>query len=279
MDRDMTENVNDAVKKRALPQWATKLLIWCLPTLGVLSGLVLIIFIKGYIVEWRSFFFLIPVALSGLIITRLILLFRSYRSDGAKILISIVWIVILCFLFVWSLLVFSSMESHTCTTKNAQSRFEEYVDKTISDALSEPLDLGDPESVELHNYKWPIWIFESRSYTLLCKYDDAGYNTAKTALETRYSFRTEPLYAGAVDKGKNSYIEPGVTIGGYRFRFLRPTDNDDKVIEFYKRCLLAVTNDEKREIGYILFEDFDLDVADDLNHFINDYCGWKYVCD
>ena len=65
-----------------------------------------------------------------------------------------------------------------------------------------------------------------------------------------------------------------------RGHVLRPEDGEKGYYDtFYKRCLLVVTNDTEREIGYISFMDMDLELheARDLAEFVNEYCGWKYI--
>ena len=73
-------------------------------------------------------------------------------------------------------------------------------------------------------------------------------------------------------------IEPYTRIGDDFFRVLLPRDGEREFTdEFYKGCILIVTNDVRHEIGYIAFSDFDLDMAEDLAEFLNDYCGWEHI--
>ena len=109
--------------------------------------------------------------------------------------------------------------------------------------------------------------------------DEAEYAKEKAELETRYSFRTEPLHSKdtAFDPDAKE-LDPVFDIGNDHFRFIMPNDEYDGYCgDFFKGCTIVVTNDEEHEIAYIVFKDQDLDVADDLTEFVNDTCGWKYV--
>lgn len=213
----------------------------------------------------------------GLIITRLIFLFRSCRAVGAKVWRCAVWIILTIVLFFFSLFFLSLGEHHRVTEVNAQQEFEEAVEQVYPEALPAPLELGSPKSIVLHKYLDYLVIFQTRSYTLLCQYDDADYSAAISALENRYRFRTELLDNRYHDDPDKNLIEPYIEIEDDHFRFLYPNDADDQSWDFYKRSILVVTNDVEHEIGYILFDDIDLDYVDDLTEFINEYCGWKYV--
>ena len=175
--------------------------------------------------------------------------------------------------------------NHTQTDKNALAEFEKAVSKlylsgdNVPAELLIPQEIGEPSTTEFHSYTTAAYIFESRAYTLLCRYDEAEYAKEKAALETRYSFRTEPVYSEDTLISKNAKeLEPEFDIGGDHFRFIMPNDEYEGYMGvFFKGCSLVVTNDERHEIAYIVYKDTDLDVADDLVEFVNDTCGWKYV--
>lgn len=275
----------DAVEKKPLlPPWAVKALIWCGPTLFFL---LVDTAIFGLVPEKETVatFCLIP--LFGLMVSRLIFLFRSRRSVGAKIALAILWLLLQALLWVIALLFPINLYHHT--RSEAQERFETYFSKlyylstTPQDTpkrLLFPLELGTPEALEYHSYdEIVLSVFHSSSCTLLCRYSDADYETANAALEARYRFRTELMdteYASGNKQVKQ--IEPFVRIGDDFFRVLLPRDGEREFTDdFYKGCILIVTNDVRHEIGYIAFADMDLDVAEDLAEFLNDYCGWKHI--
>ena len=266
--------MEEVKQKRPLPDWAVKLLIWVGPSLALLLlhmwgfGLVLS---EG---TWITFC-LVPIF--GLILTRLVFLFCSRRPAADKTWRTILWVIVLVIL--WFFALFFPRELHRCTRIRPRERFEAAYCEIFPEDRLLPLELGEPESVECHSYVWSVLIFESHSRTLLCRYGAADYPEAKAALEARYRFRTKPLDTEWDAPGKEvKQIEPYTSIGDDSFRFLLPGDGDDLYGDrFYKRCLLVVTNDARHEIGYVLFDDFDLDVAEDLGEFLMGYCGWRYI--
>lgn len=260
--------------RRGMPKWVQNLLIWCCPAIVLIAVFLCISHsysVLGYIIVCGSLLIL------GLIVTRLIFLFRSHRTIGGKVWRCIVWALVLIVLSLITLFISSIGTNYRSTRIFAKHRFEAEVERVLPDALPLPLELDSPESVVLHKYMINYIMFSTYARTLLCRYDDKTYETAKAALESRYSFRTELLdnrYAHDPDK---QLLAPYAEIGDDHFRLLYPNDGDDQARKFYKRSVWIVTNDAEREIGYILFDDFDMDYVNDLTEFFNDYCGWKYV--
>lgn len=272
-----------AEKKNLLPSWAVKALIWCGPTLFFL---LVDTAIFGLVPEKETVatFCLIP--LFGLMVTRLIFLFHSRRSVGAKIALAVLWLLLQALLWIVALLFPINLYHHI--RSDAPERFENqfsklyYLSPTNQDTPSSllfPLELGTPEALEYHSYDKVAFIFLSQSRTLLCRYGEEEYEAAKTALETRYRFRTELMDTEHSFGDKQvKQIEPYTRIGDDFFRVLMPRDREREFDgAFYKFCILIVTNDVRHEIGYIAFSDFDLDVAEDLAEFLNDYCGWEHI--
>ena len=260
--------MEESKQKRRFPHWVTDLLIWCVPSL--ILG-VLFICIPGLILDRWTILTLLPVLLLGLIITRLIFLFRSHRTVWAKIWRIVVWLALAFVVFFFG--TFFPIKLHRSTQTDAQSKFEASVNRILPDALSAPLDLGSPKTVVLHGYLEADGIWMSNSYTLLCQYDAADYEAAKAALETKHSFRTELLNTGV----KGVMVEPYVSIGNDFFRLLWPLDGGKESFAFYKESLFLVTNDVEHRIGFIVFQDIDLDYVDDLTEFLNEWCGWKHI--
>lgn len=260
--------MEETEQKRRLPDWAVKLLIWVGPSLALL---LLHVWGFGLVLSGGTWITFCLVPVFGLILTRLVFLFCSRRPAADKTWRTILWVIVLVILWFFSL--FFPRELHRCTRVKPQERFEAaYCEIFPKDSLL-PLELGTPESTECHSYVWSALIFESHSRTLLCRYEEADYPQARAALEVRYKFRTEPLATG----GEHS-IEPRAQVGDDSIRVLLPGDGDNLYGDrYYKRCLLVVTNDVRHEIGYVLFEDVDLDVAEDLGKFLMGYCGWRYI--
>ncbi len=275
--------MDTAEKKPLLPSWAVKAMIWCGPTLFFL---LVDTAIFGLVPEKETVatFCLIP--LFGLMVTRLIFLFRSRRSVGAKIALAVLWLLLQALLWFFALLFPINLYHHTRSDapERFEARFSEMHFMAIrpesrAKSLLFPLELGTPEALEYHFYDKYAFIFLSQSCTLLCRYGEGEYEAAKAAVEARYSFRTELMdteYASGNKQVKQT--EPYTRIGDDFFRVLLPRDEEREFTDdFYKGCILIVTNDVRREIGYIAFADMDLDVAEDLAVFLNDYCGWKHI--
>ena len=275
--------MDTAESRRLLPPWVVKTLIWCGPTLFFLL-VDTVVFGLAPEKETVATFCLIP--LFGLMVTRMIFLFRSRRSLGAKIGLTILWLLLQALLWIFAL--FFPINLYHYSQEAAPEQFENHFSKlyflctTPQDTpkrLLFPLELGTPETQEFHSYDKHAAIFLSQSCALLCSYAEEDYEAAKAAVEARYRFRTELMdteYASGYKQVKQ--IEPFVRIGNDFFRVLLPRDGEREFTDdYYKGCILIMTNDVRREIGYIAFADMDLDMAEDLAVFLNDYCGWKHI--
>lgn len=276
--------MDTAEKKPLLPPWVLKALIWCGPTLFFLLVDTVIF---GLVPEKETVatFCLIP--LFGLMVSRLIFLFRSRRSTGARIGLAVLWLLLQALL--WFVALFFPINLYHCVREDAPERFESHFSKLYylstnpqdtPKRLLFPLELGVPESLEYHSYDMmSLYFFHSSSCTLLCRYENEEYEAAKAALEARYCFRTELMdteYASGDKQVKQ--IEPYACIGDDFFRVLLPRDGEREFTDdYYKGCILIMTNDNRHEIGYIAFSDFDLDMAEDLAAFVLDNCGWKHI--
>ena len=182
-----------------------------------------------------------------------------------------IWLALLFIVFFFG--TFFPIKLHRTTQKDAQSKFEASVAKILPNALSESLELGSPKTVVLHQYLWAAGIWRTKSDILLCQYDAVDYEVAKVVLETNHNFRTELLNTGV----KGIEIEPYVSIGNDFFRLLWPLDGDKESWGFYKESLFLMTNDIEHQIGFIVFQDIDLDYIEDLTEFLNEWCGWKNI--
>ena len=208
--------MEEVKQKRRLPDWAVKLLIWVGPSLALL---LLHMWGFGLVLSDGTWITFCLVPIFGLILTRLVFLFRSRRSAGGKVWRTSIWVIVLVPL--WFFALFFPRELHRCTRIRPRERFEEAYCKVFPEDRLLPLELGEPEAVECHSYMWSLLIYESHSRTLLCRYGEADYPEAKAALEARYRFRTEPLDTEWAAPGKEvKQIEPYTSIGDDSFRFL-----------------------------------------------------------
>lgn len=259
--------------KSHLPRWAILALIWIGP---LLAHWCFWTFACGLILNIISFpFFVLG---PGLIVSRLIFLLRSRRSIRAKTGRAIFYVALLFLLLFLGL--FSPHQIHRSSQRNAVARFGSTLpdsDKR-STAFGSPT-LGAPEKTTYHYYKTCAAVFESHAHILLCRYSPADYAAQKDKLERQYAFRTEALIGSPDLRGESTLlIEPYVRIENDEFRFLFPWDGANEYGDrYFKTCLMFVTNDETHEIGFIAFDDGDLDEAKDLTQFITDYCGWSVI--
>ena len=244
-----------------------KLMIWCLPTLLLL---LVGVFGIGLIPTLPS---LVMILLVGLIVTRLIFLFCSRRKSGVKAALIMIWFVISAGVGFGSL--FVPWEFYYCDKEEAFQRFESQVSGIFPEVLTSSFDAGNVSAAEFHTYI-VYWAFDSRAYTLLCSYDEDEYGKALVSMEEHFSFRTEPLGTGrlGIDHVETK-TEPHMMNGNDFFRIVFPENGNDE--PFYKESMLIMKNDEKHQIAYIVFYDFNLDEVESLEEFINSYCGWKHI--
>ena len=71
--------MEETKRNRRLPRWAVNLLIWILPTLEIFF---IYVFAFGLSFERFSFLTFCAIPVFGLIVTRLLFLFRSRRTGG-----------------------------------------------------------------------------------------------------------------------------------------------------------------------------------------------------
>ena len=265
-----TNQAGEKKDKRCLGS-AVRLIIWLAPMLillliGILWG--------GIIPNRDSIPSIVMIALSGLIISRIIFLLRSHRKGGRITALLVLWIGIFAAACFFGILM--PRTTHRVIRADAQSRFEADIPHLFAEAVSAPLEVGTAESTEYHTFAQSAVIFESRSWILLCRYDEEEYERAVVSMEERFRFRTEPLGTGCYDDDRVEMVDdPYAMIGDERFRVLDPGDGDTS--DFYKGCFLIMTNDTEHQIAYIAFSDDDLDMTVSLEELIKEYCGWKYL--
>lgn len=132
-------------------------------------------------------------------------------------------------------------------------------------------ELGQPAELEYHYFynRWAMF-FQSECFTLIGTYSPEDYAAQTEALDTRYTFHTDPLDAGDTD------LPPLYTLEGYEFRFLE-MDSDTYRLSYPKYMILVGTNDETHEIVWSYYADDDLDYIPDPEEFLLEDCGWKFI--
>ena len=247
----------------------SRLIIWLLPALAIMLTAVVGF---GMIVCVDNVPSFVLLALCGLLFSCVFMICKSKKkSTGVKISLSILCMGVL--LVVGFLALLMPKKIMRSTSSDPVSKFEAGVSKVYDGDILMPLDVGNPVSMTYYNYEYMMIIFESRSYTLVCDYDEAGYEEALASLEERYDFRTE-TFMGGVENNETIWLDPVYDIGDEHFRVLAPADGEEG---FMKKNIIIMTDDVNHEIAYIVFADPDLDVVTEMDYFIGSYCGWDHI--
>ncbi|MBQ9085400.1 MAG: hypothetical protein IJY24_07090, partial [Clostridia bacterium] len=70
---------------------------------------------------------------------------------------------------------------------------------------------------------------------------------------------------------------PFAKINDYSFRVLDINEEYGLEIDYPKRLVIIVTNDQDNSISYTAFYDDDLDYIESLEEFLLNDCGWKHI--
>lgn len=271
---DQTKNTFET----AQPTGARRVLGWigaaiaCVPPAALmLFGLYCLLF-RDPCLTWgyAVLFFLLP----GLVLLLLILLLEMNWGVAPKVILS---------LFLWALLavgmitasfwtIFLPLEYHTVSRENAAERFMERYSHL--DPIQN-LELGDPEDASYHDCLRQAGLyFDTKVHALVCRYGE-DYEAQKAALETVLPFREEPLKSSDPNTGEKLQFDPDLRIGNDRFRFLEPGEGHESW--FGNFCVLFITNDETRELAFLVYDDVEVDYVTDITEFIEYDCCWKMI--
>ena len=271
---DPTENTLEAAQPSKVRRVLGRIgaVIACIPSAAlILLGLYALVFGAGRL-TWGSalLFFLLP----GLVLFLLILLLRKPWGAAPKVILGLVlWgllaVGVISFPF-WSF--FLPLETHSVSRENAAAQFAA---THPSLALIQNLELSDPEEAAYHDcLRLAGMFFDTEAHALVCRYGE-DYEAQKAALEASLPFREEPLESGDPNTGEKLQFDHDLRIGGDRFRFLEPGEGYESW--FGKFCVLFVTNDETREIAFLVYDDVEVDYVTDITEFIEHDCCWKMI--
>ena len=138
--------------------------------------------------------------------------------------------------------------------------------------LPELSQVGQYIDIEYHRVFQTALFFSWETDYLICKYTPEEYEIQKAELEEKYVFQTEPPEPSYHD----ITCEPTAEVGEYQFRFLNFEEYSHEI--YFPQDLILIGNSDKtQEILYIAFKDFDLDYISDLEDFILNELGWKYI--
>ena len=246
--------------------------IVCVPSAAlILLGLYGLLF-RTLRLTWGSalLFFLLP----GLVLFLLILLLRKRCGTASKVILSLFLLALLAVVVIGSSFwtVFFPLEYHTVSRENAAEQFAERYSHL--DPIQN-LELGDPEEISYHDcLRLAGLYFDTKVHALVCRYGQ-DYEAQKAALEAGLPFREEPLKSSDPRTDKRFLFDPALRIGDDLFRFLDPGEGYESW--FGKFCVLFVTNDETRELAFLVYDDVEVDYVPDITEFIEYDCCWKMI--
>ena len=230
------------------------IIFWVLPVLiFLISGMRG----PGMVFDPANFSFLLTRTLCGLAVSAAIAVIRSKSNTGTK-LAGIFGCVILFMIFSF-MGVLSPKIMHTSTAANSREAFLAKASVLYSAPFSLPAETGYAKPVEFHTFTYDLYLSETHAFTLLCHYDEAGYNAAVAGLDNSYAFMSD-LNASA---------------GNDRFRVIR-TGYEDKNGLNEKSMMIVMTNNTDHDIAYILLFN-PPDRTLNLSETIERYCGWRYM--
>lgn len=116
----------------------------------------------------------------------------------------------------------------------------------------------------LYRYKTNV-IYDLTVYRLTVSYDEEDYEKEKALLDSRYAFYDSPI---SESEAKNHALAVDFEYRGYSFRTVR---DDSAATLFYPRQMFFVgTNDKKKTIAYIYYEDSELDYLTSFPSFFRE---------
>ena len=269
----------EAVKRKLsrLSRNVKLLLLWFCLTLALLLAEITFF---HFVLELKTLLSFCILPFLGFVLVRIILVIRSGRRFVSMAGRLAAWAIVFFVLGFLNLIVFVFMPSkiYWHTKVHAQDRFEAALSEVYPEEDLIPLELGAPRNVVYHSYGYSFLFFVGSSDALSCRYDATDYSAQKAALETRYHFRTEPLNAHWHTYSESAEpVEPYAVIGDDCFRFLLPGDDDEYSLEFYKQCMISVTNGQKQEIVYLVYQDAQSGGVGDGRTCWDDECGWTCI--
>lgn len=151
-----------------------------------------------------------------------------------------------------------------CTSKKQTddiSKYSDYLAQVYHSELYMPASstLGTYSDIHLTSQRTIIAIFQTDTVGLFLSYDEDNYKSQKECILENYTFYL------ADDPGLES--DPDACIDGYDIKLVKATYD----LPTHKMGLLIGINDSECKICYLYYYDFDLDILDDLDHYIASY--------
>ncbi len=134
------------------------------------------------------------------------------------------------------------------------------------DALPELDELGNYDDLNFKHYHDRTLFFVSDAYTLKVSYDNQNYNREKELLSQKFVYQTDTL------KYFDNEKEPHFQYNSFEFNVLDINEYD---LMYPKKLVFVGYSDEKQEIAYVYYYNFDLDVINtSFGEFLKEECGW-----
>ena len=134
------------------------------------------------------------------------------------------------------------------------------------DVLPELDELGNYDDLYFKYFHDRMLFWSSDAYTLKVSYDTQNYNKEKDILSQKFVYQIDNL------KYLDNEKEPQFQYDGFKFNVLDLNEYD---LMYPKKLVFVGFSDEKQEIAYVYYYNFDLDVINtSFSEFLKEECGW-----
>ncbi|MGN1444546.1 MAG: hypothetical protein ACI4XE_11935 [Acutalibacteraceae bacterium] len=185
------------------------------------------------------------------------------RTKIFLIILAVLLVIALAFLITAYLTFRSEVETST--------DINDYIAYTSKESDEDPVvmpkleTLGNMTDTDfLYRYKTNV-IYDLTVYRLTVSYDEEDYEKEKALLDSRYAYYDSPI---SETEAKDHALAVDFEYRGYSFRTVR---DDSAAALFYPRQMFFVgTNDKKKTIAYIYYEDSELDYLTSFPSFFRE---------
>ncbi len=154
------------------------------------------------------------------------------------------------------------------------------IDDYATDVMPDLESLPHYNSIDYQFYDKYSILGAPRSMLLVVAYDQQTYEDEKRKIDDKYTFLDHAVEAEAWPE---TFLMPeyDFTIEDYHFRVV--AGNEEDYTEYPKRFGMVATSDEKKEIAYLYFSDYDLDfisspnVDQTMTDFVKEYFRYNWL--
>ena len=182
---------------------------------------------------------------------------KEVRKAKRNIVLGFVLIFVICPIVIFKILFGNSVSYNI-------DKYNELIENV--DVLPELDELGDYDNLYFKYYHDRTLFFVSDAYTLKVLYDAQNYNKEKELLSQKFVYQTDTL------KYLDNVKEPHFQYDDFEFNVLNINEYD---LMYPKNLIFVGCSDEKQEIAYVYYYNFDLDVINtSFGEFLKEECGW-----